>query len=54
VPLMAAMIATGAVGNWLGEVALHRMTGQRFRIVFQLVLTALALRLLWVAARDWF
>ena len=24
VPLMAAMIATGAVGNWLGEVALHR------------------------------
>ena len=50
VPLMAAMIATGAVGNWLGEVALHRMTEQRFRTVFQLVLTALALRLLWVAA----
>ena len=56
VPLMAAMIATGAVGNWLGEVALHRMTEQRFRTVFQLVLTALALRLLWVAAvhAGWF
>jgi uncharacterized membrane protein YfcA len=56
VPLMAAMIATGSVGNWLGEVALHRMTEQRFRTVFQLVLTALALRLLWVAAvhAGWF
>jgi hypothetical protein len=32
------------------------MTEQRFRTVFQLVLTALALRLLWVAAvhAGWF
>src|SRR5712672_2109553 len=50
VPLMAAMVATGALGNWIGEVALHRTTEQRFRLVFQLVLTALGLRLLWSAA----
>ncbi|MPZ57463.1 MAG: TSUP family transporter [Rhizobiales bacterium] len=49
-PLMAAMIAAGAVGNWLGEVALMRTSEQRFRLIFQLVLTALALRLLWSAA----
>src|SRR5262249_5133399 len=56
VPLMAAMIATGAVGNWLGEVALHRTTEQRFRLVFQVVLTLLGLRLLWGALSElhWF
>jgi uncharacterized protein len=50
VPLMAAMIAGGALGNWLGEVALQRTTERRFRLVFQLVLTILGLRLLWSAA----
>jgi uncharacterized membrane protein YfcA len=50
VPLMAAMIGAGALGNWLGELALMRTSEQRFRLVFQLVLTALALRLLWSAA----
>ena len=49
---MAAMIVTGAVGNWIGEVALHRTTEQRFRLVFQLVLTALSLRLLWGAIAE--
>jgi uncharacterized membrane protein YfcA len=51
-PLMAAMIAAGAAGNWLGEWALVRTSEQRFRLIFQLVLTALALRLLWGAAAD--
>jgi uncharacterized membrane protein YfcA len=56
IPVMAAMILTGAIGNWIGEVALRRTTEQRFRLVFQLILTALALRLLWEAVRDitWF
>jgi uncharacterized membrane protein YfcA len=49
VPLMAAMIATGALGNWLGEMALNRISERRFRIVFQLIITALGLRLVWVA-----
>jgi uncharacterized membrane protein YfcA len=55
-PLMAAMIVTGAAGNWLGEVALHHTPERSFRLVLQLTLTALALRLLWVAARElgWF
>jgi uncharacterized membrane protein YfcA len=53
---MAAMIVTGALGNWVGEVALHRTTERRFRLVFQLVLTILGLRLLWSAASElgWF
>jgi len=39
-----------ALGNWIGELALHRTTERRFRIVFQVVLTLLGLRLLWSAA----
>ena len=50
VPLMAAMIAAGAAGIWVGQHALHHTTEQRFRLLLQLVLTALALRLLWSAA----
>ena len=48
-PLMAVMIVTGAVGNWFGEVALHKTSEQRFRLILQLILTALALRLIWNA-----
>jgi uncharacterized membrane protein YfcA len=56
VPLMVAMIAAGAVGNWVGEKALLRTKEQHFRIVLQLALTLLGLRLLWTAARGagWF
>jgi uncharacterized membrane protein YfcA len=54
--LMGAMIATGAAGNWLGEIALNYTSEQRFRMIFQIVLTILALRLLWRALADsgWF
>jgi uncharacterized protein len=52
VPLMAAMIAAGAVGNWIGEVALLRTSERRFRLVLQITLTLLGLRLLWGAAVD--
>ena len=51
-PLMIAMILTGAVGNWLGEAALLRVPEARFRLIFQICLTILGLRLLWMAARS--
>jgi uncharacterized membrane protein YfcA len=53
---MLAMIATGAVGNWVGEVALLRTKEQHFRLVLQLALTILGLRLLWSAGHGagWF
>lgn len=52
VPLVLAMIAGGALGSWVGGKALNRVPERLFRIVFQTLLTVLALRLLWVAARD--
>jgi uncharacterized membrane protein YfcA len=56
IPLMAAMIAAGAVGNWLGEEALNRISETRFRLVLRFFLTALGLQLLWGAAASagWF
>ena len=50
--LMLAMIITGAIGNALGEVALNHVTEQRFRLILQLVLSALALSLLFNALRG--
>jgi uncharacterized membrane protein YfcA len=52
VPLMAAMIVAGAVGNWVGEVALEKTSERSFRLVLQVVLTLLGLRLLWSAAQS--
>ena len=51
-PLMAAMIVAGAAGNWLGEMALHRISEQRFRLILQAILTVLALRLIWSAGMQ--
>ena len=54
--LIIAMILTGAAGNWVGEVALNYMSEQRFRMVLQLTLSALALNLLFSALHTagWF
>ncbi len=51
-PLMAAMIATATLGNWLGSIVLNRMPERAFRLVFRVLLTMLALRLLWRAAVE--
>jgi uncharacterized membrane protein YfcA len=53
IPLMAAMLVAGVLGNWIGEKALDRISEQRFRLVLKLILTALALRLLWTVVPDW-
>jgi uncharacterized membrane protein YfcA len=52
IPLAVAMIAASAAGNWAGKVALGHTSEGRFRLIFQIVLTALSLRLLWSAARG--
>ena len=51
-PLMAAMVGTAALGNWVGRHILVRMPEKIFRIALKTLLTVLALRLLWVAARE--
>jgi uncharacterized membrane protein YfcA len=51
-PLATAMIAASTAGNLAGKAALGRTSEGRFRLIFQIVLTALALRLLWSAAKG--
>jgi uncharacterized membrane protein YfcA len=52
IPLAAGMIAASTAGNWAGKVALGQTSEGRFRLVFQLVLTAMAFHLLWSAIRG--
>ena len=52
IPLMAMMIAAGGLGNWIGSKVLNRIPERGFRIVFQVLLTLLALRLMWKAAAE--
>ncbi|MDX1484928.1 MAG: sulfite exporter TauE/SafE family protein [Alphaproteobacteria bacterium] len=51
-PLVAAMIATAALGSWAGRAALNRMRETWYRLIFKIVMTGFALRLMWVALRE--
>ena len=51
-PLIGAMIAVAMLGNLVGSRTLDRVPERTFRIVFQVVLTALGFRLLWVTAVE--
>ena len=51
-PLMAAMVASGFLGNWIGFKLLDVMKEELFRRVFQIVLILLSVRLLWSAAEK--
>lgn len=50
---LAAMIAAGALGTWFGLHMLRRMTDRRFHQAFNILLTLLALRLVWLAYLEW-
>lgn len=52
--LILLMIAAGALGTWAGLHLLKRISDQRFGRLFNLLLTLLALRLIWQAASTWY
>ncbi len=45
-----AMIGCGFAGTWLGLRVLRSLSNRKFTLIFNLVLTALAIRLLWQAS----
>jgi len=49
--LVVVMIACGAAGTFIGLKLLRRFTDRHFQLVFKLLLTVLALRLIWQALR---
>ena len=50
--LVAAMIAAGALGTWIGLHVLHRVSSELFSTLFRLVITLLALRLIYQGVVD--
>ena len=52
-PLLLAMIGAGFLGTMLGRRLLDRLPHHVFAVVFKIVLTVLALRLLYAAASAW-
>ncbi len=53
-PLILAMIAAGAIGTWIGLHVLHRVSSELFNRLFGLVITLLALRLIYQGVLDLF
>ncbi len=47
--LVAAMIAAGMLGTWLGLRVLHRFEDRHFATTFKVMLTLLSVRLIWQA-----
>lgn len=51
-PLILAMIVSGALGTWLGLNVLKRIPADWFRVLFKGVVTLLACRLIWQAVFE--
>jgi uncharacterized membrane protein YfcA len=51
--LIVAMVAAGALGTWLGLKIGKRFKDQQFQMLFNIVLSLLALRLIWQAIQPW-
>ncbi|MFT6899621.1 MAG: putative membrane protein YfcA [Paraglaciecola sp.] len=48
-PLILAMIASGAIGTWFGIKLLNKLPAEKFKSVFRLILTLLCVQLVWQA-----
>lgn len=46
-PMVVGMIATGFAGTWFGLHILKKVPAERFQLLFKLILSALALKLIW-------
>lgn len=46
-PLTLLMILSGALGTWAGLKLLNRISAERFQLTFKLIVTLMALKLLW-------
>lgn len=51
--LIVLMVAAGALGTWAGLRLLERRSDERFTLVFNILLTGLAARLIWQALAGW-
>ncbi len=52
VPMLAAMIASGVFGTWVGTRLLDNIPEKTFRLSFKIVMTLLSLQIIWNAFRG--
>jgi uncharacterized protein len=52
-PLLVCMMLSGTVGTWIGFKMLKRVADKHFQTAFSIVLTLLAIRLIWQAISQW-
>ncbi|MDU2938849.1 MAG: sulfite exporter TauE/SafE family protein [Enterobacteriaceae bacterium] len=52
-PVLIAMIISGALGTWLGSRLLDNLPEKLFRVVFRVTMLLLSLQLLWQGAQGW-
>jgi len=52
-PVLIAMIISGALGTWLGSRLLDNLPEKLFRVVFRVTMLLLSLQLLWQGAQSW-
>ncbi|NMH64014.1 sulfite exporter TauE/SafE family protein [Shewanella salipaludis] len=52
-PVLVCMILSGALGTWIGFKMLKRLADKHFHTAFSVVLTLLAIRLIWQAIGQW-
>lgn len=52
-PLLVCMLLSGVLGTWVGFKMLKRVADRQFETAFNIVLTLLAIRLIWQAIYQW-
>ncbi|MCZ3381750.1 sulfite exporter TauE/SafE family protein [Kosakonia sp. SOY2] len=52
-PVLVAMIISGALGTWLGTRVLDNVPERLFRILFRITMILLSAQLLWQGVRGW-
>jgi uncharacterized protein len=51
-PLILAMIGSGAIGTWLGIKLLKKLPTEKFKMIFRVVLSVMCLQLIWQATSE--
>ena len=47
-----AMIASGAIGTWVGTKLLKKMPAEKFKLIFRVLLSVMCLQLIWQAVKE--
>ncbi|MFT6951271.1 MAG: putative membrane protein YfcA [Paraglaciecola sp.] len=52
-PLIVAMVTSGALGTWAGIKLLKKLPAEKFKLIFRVIISLLCVQLIWQAANEW-